>query len=224
MAREEYRKELQTLRADVLSMGDAAVSQLEGGLRAIADRDEALANQVIEDDADLNERYLDIESDCIDLFALQQPVAGDLRFVVTSFKIITDIERVGDLATNLGKYALAADRELPPEVNAAEIGTAVTGQFEDALEAYGTENVASCREIAARDEEIDALCGQASEWTVRDLIEREAASDAWTIERLMDDVTRLLLTIRDLERVGDHAENIAARTLYMIESDPTLIE
>ena len=76
----------------------------------------------------------------------------------------------------------------------------------------------------ARDDDLDVLCQRASQRVARDLIEREVADgDSWAVERLLDDVSRLLLTIRDLERVGDHAVNIAARSLYMIESDPTLV-
>ena len=223
MAREEYQRLLAELRADVVSMGESAVAQLERGLEAFDANDGALAREVIECDETLNETYLELESDCIDLFALQQPVGSDLRFVAASFKIITDVERVGDLATNLGNYALAADRELRPDVDVLEIGADALEQFEAALDAYGAGDAVACREIAARDDELDALCARASERVVRDLIEREAGGEGWEIERLMDDVSRTLLTIRDLERVGDHAENIAARTLYMTESDPGLI-
>jgi len=223
MPREEYQQALEELRVDVLDMGEHAVSQLADGLEAMETRDETLAREVIADDADLNDRYLELESRCVDLLALQQPVAGDLRFVVASFKIITDLERVGDLATNLGEYALAGRRERLPGVNIQGIGTDARTLLEDALVAYETENAEACRAIYDRDDEIDALCARASDRLVRDLIEREADGDGWAIERLMDDVSRLLLTIRDLERAGDHAVNIAARTLYMVENDDELI-
>jgi phosphate transport system protein len=223
MAREEYQQALDDLRADVLDMGEYTVSQLADGLEAMETREEALAREVIAGDADLNERYLELESECVDLLALQQPVAGDLRFVVASFKIITDLERVGDLATNLGEYALAGQRERLPGVDVQAIGADAKTLLEDALRAYETEDVEACRAIDDRDDEIDALCGRASDRLVRDLIEREAGGDGWAIERLMDDVSRLLLTIRDLERAGDHAVNIAARTLYMLENDDELI-
>jgi phosphate transport system protein len=223
MAREEYQQALDELRADVLDMGEYTVSQLADGLEAMETRDETLAGEVIARDADLNDRYLELESACVDLLALQQPVAGDLRFVVASFKIITDLERVGDLATNLGEYALAGRRERLPGVDVQAIGADAKILLEDALQAYETEDVEACRAIYDRDDDIDALCARASDRLVRDLIEREADGDGWAIERLMDDVSRLLLTIRDLERAGDHAVNIAARTLYMVENDDELI-
>ena len=225
MPREEYQKALKTLRADVLGMGDLAASQLADGLEALETGDETLARAVIDGDEALNDRYLDLESRCVDLLALQQPVAGDLRFVVASFKISTDLERVGDLATNLGEYALAtgADPTRPDGIDVAGIGADAESMLSDALVAYEREDVAACHAVADRDDDLDALCASASDRVVRDLIEREAGGDGWAVERLMDDVSRLLLTIRDLERVGDHAVNVAARTLYMIESDPELI-
>jgi phosphate transport system protein len=223
MARKEYQQALDELRGDVLDMGEYTVSQLADGLEAMETRDEALAEAVIAGDADLNERYLELEAACVDLLALQQPVAGDLRFVVASFKIITDLERVGDLATNLGEYALTGERDRIPGVDVQAIGADAKTLLEDALQAYETEDVEACRDIYDRDDDIDALCARASDRLVRDLIEREADGDGWAIERLMDDVSRLLLTIRDLERAGDHAVNIAARTLYMIENDDELI-
>jgi len=223
MPREEYQEALEDLRADVLDMGDLAVTQLADALKALETRDDDLAREVIDGDAELNDRYLEREADCVDLFALQQPVAGDLRFVVASFKIITDLERVGDLATNLGEYALVGERDRLPGVDVGSIGADAKALLEDALAAYAAEDVAACRAIDDRDDGIDALCVRASERVVRDLIERESGGDGWEIERLMDGVSRLLLTIRDLERVADHGVNIAARTLYMVENDPELL-
>jgi phosphate transport system protein len=92
-----------------------------------------------------------------------------------------------------------------------------------ALDAYADEDADACRAVAARDDELDTLCQNASERVVRELVEHEAGEDAWALERTLDDVSRVLLTVRDLERVGDHAVNIAARTLYAVESDPELV-
>jgi len=225
MPRESYREQLESLREDVLFMSEVVLERLRTGLDALDTRDEDLAWEVIDGDDEINRMYLDLESDCVDLFALQQPVAGDLRFIAASFKIITDLERVADLATNFGDYTLAAKRERFPDVDIQGIGGTVGEMVADAMAAYGTEDAAACHEIAERDDAVDERCEQASDAVVRDLIEREVdetISDA-EIEELMQDVSRLLLTIRDLERVGDHAVNIAARTLYMIETDDELI-
>ena len=225
MPREGYQEQLDGLWEDVLYMSEVVLERLRMGLEALAHKDEDLAWEVIEGDDEINQLYLELESDCIDLLALQQPVASDLRFIAASFKIITDLERIADLATNLGDYTLEARHNVYPDVDVQSIGETVSTMVEDAMVAYETEDTEACHEIAARDDEVDGQCEAASEAVVRDLIEREvdAGTDEDEIERLMADVSRLLLTIRDLERVGDHAVNIAARTLYMVENDDELI-
>ncbi|NLV13494.1 phosphate signaling complex protein PhoU [Haloarcula argentinensis] len=224
MSRESYQQQLDELRKDVVAMGELVVERLDAALTALRSADEDLAQSVINGDDEVNELYLALEADCIDLFALQQPVATDLRFVAASFKIITDLERVADLATNLAEYALSADRRLAPDVDVDTIGREATEMVERSIDAYRREAVEECRAIAADDDALDTLCQRASETVARDLIEREADGDnGWAVEQLLDDVSRLLLTVRDLERVGDHAVNIAARTLYMVETDSELI-
>jgi phosphate transport system protein len=204
-------------------MSEVVRERLTMGLDALEQKDEDLAWEVIEGDHEINELYLELEQQCIDLIALQQPVAGDLRFIAASFKIITDLERIADLATNLGDYTLDAEQNLTPDVDIQSIGDLTVEMVEDAMKAYAGENTDRCYEIADRDDEIDDLCADASERVVRNLIEREDLEDEDEVERLMQDVYRLLLTIRDLERVGDHAVNIAARTYYMVESDDDLL-
>jgi phosphate transport system protein len=221
MPRESYQDQLESLREDVLYMSEIVLERLRMGLDALARKDERLAREVIEGDDEINRMYLDLERSCIDLFALQQPVAGDLRFIAASFKIITDLERVADLATNLGEYTLQAERDVFPEVDVQGIGDVTQTMLEDAMDAYADNDADACYAIDGRDDELDALCERASETVVRDLIESEL--DAEDTDQLMADVSRLLLTIRDLERVGDHAVNISARTLYMVENDDELI-
>ncbi|WP_248518005.1 phosphate signaling complex protein PhoU [Salinarchaeum laminariae] len=225
MARESYQEKLDDLRDDVLYMSELVLERLRDGLDALDRKDEELARTVIEGDHEINQLYLDLEQDCIDLLALQQPVAGDLRFIASSFKVITDLERIGDLATNLAGYAEDADQDRYPDVDVQSLGDAVIAMVEDAMMAYAEEDTDACFDISDRDDEIDELCERASQTVVRDLIEREVGPDPpqSEIEAIMQDVSRLLLTIRDLERVGDHAVNISARTLYMVESDDELI-
>jgi phosphate transport system protein len=225
MPRKDYQERLEELREDVLYMSEVVLERLRMGLDALERKDEELAREVIEGDHEVNQLYLDLEQDCVDLLALQQPVAGDLRLIAASFKIITDLERIGDLATNLGEYTMDASRDVFPEVDIQGIGDDVIEMIEDAMAAYEAEDVDACFAIADRDDAIDERCETASEIVVRDLIEREVDDETTEseIETLLADVSRLLLTVRDLERVGDHGVNIAARTLYMVESDDELI-
>jgi len=226
MARTDYQSSLEDLRDDVLYMSEVVAERLRTGLDALERKDERLAQEVIDGDGEINDMYLELEGECVDLIALQQPVASDLRFIAASFKIITDLERIADLAVNLGGYTLDAERDLFPDVDMQRIGRATLDMLDDAMSAYADEDVDLCYEVADRDEEVDAMCEAASELVVRDLIEGdylgESEDDAET-ETLMQDVSRLLLTIRDLERVGDHAVNVAARTLYMVENDDELL-
>jgi len=225
MPRESYQERLETLREDVLYMSEVVLERLRLGLDSIEQKDEEMAREVIEGDHEINQLYLDLEQDCIDLLALQQPVASDLRFIAASFKIITDLERMGDLATNLGEYSLEAERDVFPEVDIQEVADVTLEMVESAMDAYAEKDPEQCYTIADIDDEVDERCERASEIVVRDLIEREIDADSSEeeIEQLMADVSRLLLTIRDIERVGDHAVNIAARTLYMVENDDDLI-
>ena len=253
MPRESFQNQLDALREDVVGMGDHVLAQLDDALTALETADADLASDVVDGDAAVNERYLDLEARCVDLFALQQPVASDLRFVAAAFKICTDLERVGDLATNLGQYALAAgdaDRPLLAATAAAsgdletasldaapasviEIGRDAQAMLGDALRAFETEDADACLEIAQRDDELDVLCQHAGEDVVRQLLATgsdlegpgttDDAATEWDVEHALDDVSRVLLTIRDLERIGDHAVNVAGRTYYAAEHDPTLI-
>jgi phosphate transport system protein len=242
MARRAYRDRLDNLTDGVLEMGALVRSRLDRALRAVADHDEYLAQAVIDNDRDVNDRYLALESECISLLALQQPVASDLRVVVASFKILTDLERIGDLATNLASYALAGDPKEFPEIDLAEITALASRMVEDAIGAYAVgDDEWACREVAALDDDLDARCEHASSVVVKYLLDyeldthratatdpdREFKGEAYderaTVDRLLNDVSPLLYTIRDLERIGDRAVNIAGRTLYMVESDSTLL-
>jgi len=224
MSRESYQKELSALQEAVVALSETVVDRLELALSSLATGDEEMARQVVDGDGEINTRYLELEGDCIDLFALQQPVASDLRFVAASFKILTDLERVGDLATNLAGYAIEANREVFPEVDVQALGVSAVEMVEMAVEAYAEADTEACFAIDDYDDSLDQRCVEASDAVVRSLIERETTmADDGAVERLLDDASRLLLTIRDLERVGDHAVNIAARTLYMVENDDALI-
>ena len=226
MPRTQYQDALADLREDVLYMSEVVAERLRMGLDALEQKDRQLAEQVIEGDGEINRMYLDLEQDCIDLLALQQPVAGDLRFIAASFKIITDLERIADLATNLGHYTLEAERDLFPDVDVQRLGDYTLSMLNRAMDAYADEDPEGCYAVAESDDELDEMCGTASEIVVRDLIESDIfrpEEEDEEIESLLQDVSRLLLTIRDLERVGDHAVNIAARALYMIENNDELI-
>ena len=231
MPRENYQRRLDELRDELVDMGDLVLERYDAAIEAAETGDDELAREVIEGDHEVNERYLAIEDDCTELLALQQPVSGDLRLITASFKISTDLERVADLATNLAGYG-GSEGGLHPAVDFRELATIAGGMVADAVAAYEAGDPDACRAIAARDDDLDERCRRASEAVVRDLLQADRAQAArdGTAERdpdqladALDDVSRALLAIRDLERVGDHAVNIAARALYMTENDDELI-
>ncbi|WP_224449003.1 phosphate signaling complex protein PhoU [Haloprofundus salilacus] len=220
MPREQFQRDLDELRDEVLAMGETVVARFRKTLSALETRDAERARSLAERDHEINEWYLRLESRCVDLLALQQPVAGDLRVVVASFKIITDLERIADLAANLCGYLLSRERELFPDVNLQDLGELAAEMVEEALSAYAREDADACHAVADRDDELDGLCERVGELVVRDLVESDPDERD---ETLFGEVNRFLLTVRDIERVGDHGVNIAARTLYMVESDDALI-
>jgi len=245
--RESFQDELDALRSDVVGMGEDVLDQLDAALAALETGEPSRAETVVGGDEAINERYLALEARCVDLFALQQPVAGDLRFVAAAFKILTDLERVGDLAVNLGQYALATGGgpdssaeavELPPQ-RVMEIAKDARAMLADAIDAFAEEDADACFAIAERDDDLDVLCQHAGETVVRHVLAAgsggvdapggrslppgETAERIWDAEEALEDVSRVLLTIRDLERVGDHAVNVAGRTLYALEHDPALL-
>ena len=224
MSRREFDRQLESLRAEVVALGETVVERLEAAAEALERGDRELVDRVVEGDDEIDERHREIERNCIDLFALQQPVATDLREVAGAYKISTDIERVGDLAENVAQYGLDLERELYPEIPLADLTETARRMVEDAVEAYAESGDAwRCHELADRDAELDAMCAHAGEVITRTLIEHDAA-DTEDVEELVADVTTLMLVVRDLERVGDHAVNIAGRTLYITEGDDTLLE
>jgi len=221
MTRDSYENQLADLKADIESMGDLVVRRLRDAATAYEEGDVGLGATVAEGDEEINRLYLDLESDCIDLLALQQPVAGDLRLVAASFKILTDLERIADLASNLGHYVRSTDEERLTSVPVADIADMAIAQVEAAIEAYAAEDPEQCRAVAADDTDLDQRCEAAADDLVRFLVNYDASTG--DLEALLADTERYLLTVRDLERVGDHAVNIAARTLYMIDNDDDLI-
>ena len=232
MPRENYQGRLDALRDDVVAMGETVCDRLDDAVEAAASGDDELARSVIETDHEVNETYLALEDECTELLALQQPVASDLRLVAASFKIITDLERVADLATNLAAYG-GPEGGVHPAVDVRGLGEEASGMVDDAVAAYAARDPDACREIAASDDAFDDRCRAASEAVVRELLEADRArneardgatpADGEALEASLDEVSQALLAVRDLERIADHGVNVAARTLYMIENDDELI-
>jgi len=219
MSRSDYRERLAWLNTEVVLLAELVVDRYTEALTAAASGDRWLADEIVEGDTEVNERYLELERQCTDLIALQQPVASDLRLVTASFKIITDLERVGDLATNLADRTRAGHEGIHPAVDVESLGGDAGAMVSAAVDAYEAADPDACRAVAERDDELDAACDRATQRLMRSLlsgtdVDRETARAA---------ASRGLLTVRDIERVGDHAVNIAARAVYMVDGDDELL-
>ncbi len=225
MARQHYQQQLESLTHEVTAMAELVLDRYKMALEAAETGDRRLAETVIKGDNEINERYLALEKQCTDLIALQQPVAGDLRVVTASFKIITDLERIADLATNLADHTRAEQTGIHPAVDTQALGGVAGEMVEDAIAAYETADTGMCRAIADRDGTLDADCERTNEQIIRTLLaETAATTDAESNDGSgLTAASRGLLTVRDIERVGDHAVNIAARVLYMVENSDELL-
>ncbi|TQQ82819.1 phosphate signaling complex protein PhoU [Halonotius terrestris] len=225
MARQQYADRLSSLRTEVVLLAELVLERYEDALQAAADGDLRRADQIVRQDDEINDWYLELEGECIDLIARHQPVAGDLRLITASFKIITDLERIGDLATNLARRTEYGRSGIHPAVDLHALGVAASEMVDAAVAAYEDDDAAACRAVAADDDRLDADCAATTQRIIRELITERTATDRTDDElaRAVERTTHALLTVRDIERVGDHAVNIAARTLYMIDGDADLL-
>lgn len=225
MTRKSYTEKLEGLRKDVLDMGYLVHERLNQALEAMITVDRERADSIGSGDDKIDETYVEIEGECSDLLALQQPVATDLRLITASFKIITDLERIGDKVVNLTDYTkLFKEKRIMDEEDIKKLGDFAADMLEDALDHYDNQDLERARQLVERDDKMDNLCEESTSKILGHLIEKE--SKTLTTEeatQLGQQVSTELLTIRDLERVADHATNIAARTIYLVSSTRELI-
>lgn len=206
-----FTDEMATLAQRLLAMGGLAEERLRAAVQALVDRDrDAIAN-VIHGDAAINALHVEIDDRCFKLLALHQPMAIDLRTIVATVKINADLERVGDLAVNIAE---AADRYVqhPPVkmlIDLPRMGAIAEGMLRESLDAFVSLDIPRARRVLARDDELDALKNQ----VFRELLTYMLA-DPRTIEPALD----LVLVSRHLERVGDHATNVAEDVVFIVEA------
>jgi len=206
-----FHEELDGLKQTLLAMGALVEDQIRRVMRALVERDDVLARDVIERDHEVNAYDVEIDEKCVELLALYQPAAGDLRFITTTMKIVTDLERIGDQAVNIAQRTLELNQEpqLKPYIDLPRMADKSQRMVKDSLDAFVARDTTLAREVCARDAEVDGI----KEQVFRELLTYMMA-DAKTIPRAI----RLILVSRFLERVADHATNIAEMVIYMVES------
>lgn len=217
MTRDTYQRQLRGLRQSVIELGVKVHRQLELGLQALLQHDLALADKLDAYDDAIDQQSLELEKLCLQLLALQQPVATDLRLITSSFKIATDLERVADLAVNLGEYARDCERiEVISPADIEQAGGLAADMLAQAMQAYEHKDEALAIDVIQRDRELDLACWGIMRGFIKQLVAREMQSHTEEqVERITSQALTVLLSMRDLERIGDHAVNTAARVVYI---------
>jgi phosphate transport system protein len=205
-----FHEELDALRQTLLAMGALVEDQVRRVMRALVERDDTLAREVMERDREVNAYDLQVDAACVELLALHQPAARDLRFITTALKIVTDLERIGDQAVNIAQRALELNQEpqLKPYVDLPVMAERAQRMVKDALDAFVTGDTALARSVCAADGAVDAL---------KEQIFRELLTYMMQDPRCIPRAMRLIFISRFLERVADHATNIAEMVIYMVE-------
>ena len=205
-----YDQDLEQLRERILAMGGNLVGMIKETLRALVERDSAAAKRMIEYDHEINRQEVMIDELSLNIIALRQPAARDLRFITLALKVSTDLERIGDLCVNIAERTLELNEEpqLKPYIDLPKMAEAAEGMIVDALEAFLRGDAELAAEVTRRDDIVDQLNVQVFRELLTFMME-----DPKTISR----ATRLMFIGKYLERMGDHATNIAEMVIFMVK-------
>jgi len=204
-------EELDTLRDTVLRLGGEAEAALVRAMHALTERDSVAAREVLEHDDEIDQLEVEVDRQCVDIFALRQPAARDLRFVMSVAKMAPVLERIADHACNIARAAIDLNNEpeLKNHVRLRQMGEIASSMLTGALDAFTKNNAAAAREVIKRDAEINDLYNQ----IFHDLIELMTKEPATATRD-----ARLLFVAKHLERIGDYVTDICELTVYMAEA------
>ena len=205
-----YEAELKDLHLKLLEMAGFVEKQIANAISSLVDRDEDLARLTIERDHVVNRLDVEIDEQSIRLLALHQPAARDLRLITTALKITTDLERIGDLAVNVCERVreLNTEPQLKPYIDIPRMNEVAQKMLRESIDAFVREDVDLALQVCREDDEIDDLNGQ----LFRELL-TYMAEEPQTVTRAI----RLLFIAKYLERIADHATNIAEMVVYMVK-------
>ncbi len=206
-----FQEELEDLKRRILEMGGLAEEQVRAAVKGLVERDAALIDRCLAGDEPINAMHIEIDNRSFTLLALFQPMAADLRTIVAAVKINTDLERVGDLAVNIAEAAERYIRLPPvkPLIDIPRMATIAQGMLRDALDSFVRRDVDLARRVLDQDDALDALKTQ----IFRELLTYMLQNPS-TIEASLD----LILISRHLERIGDHATNIAEDVIFIVSA------
>jgi phosphate transport system protein len=206
-----FQEELEALQTRLLEMGGLAEERAQAAVQGLVSRDAALIDRVLRGDEPLNALHIDIDSRCFRLLALHQPMAVDLRSIVAAVKINTDLERVGDLAVNIAEAAKRYIVHAPVKklLDIPRMGDIAQRMLRDALDAFVRRDVALAQHVLNEDDSLDALKTQ---------VFRELLTYMLQAPAIVEPALDLILISRHLERIGDHATNIAEDVIFMVSA------
>jgi len=203
-------QQLELIRKTLLRMGGLVERQIREAMQALVERDLERAEGVIRIDDEVDTLQKEIDALCSDMLALQQPMAVDMRFLVSTMKIATDLERMGDSAVNVAQAAEILNQEPPlkPYIDLPRIAQITQEMVRDALDSFVRRDASAALDVCKRDDEVDGLYKQ----LFRELV-TFMAEDSKNITRAL----HLLLIARNYERIADHATNIAEDVVFFVE-------
>ena len=205
-----FEKELGDLKEKVLKLGSMVEKAINDAIKSLVERNSALAVETIDRDPLVNALEVEIDEECIRLIALRQPRASDLRLITTAMKITTDLERMGDLAVDISERALELNEEpqLKPYIDIPRMAEIAQGMVRDALDAFVNRDSALARDVLIRDDMVDNLNYQVFNELLFFMIQ-----DPKTVSRAV----KITYISKYLERIADHATNIAEMVVYLVE-------
>jgi len=206
-----FQQELNKLKEQLLKMAGLAERAISNAIEALVRRDTPLAEKTIAEDEKINEMEIRVDDLCLKLLALHQPLAADLRFITSAMRINTELERIGDLSVNIAERSISLDQEpqLKPYIDLPRMAEITQSMVKDVLDAFVNGDARLARSVCERDDQVDALNDQ----VFRELL-TYMMSDPKTITRAV----HLIIVSRCLERIADHATNIAEGVIFMVQA------
>jgi len=206
-----FQQELNQLKSELLRMAGLAERAIRNAREALVNRDTTLAERTIQEDAQINEMDIQIDERCLNLLALHQPLAADLRFITSAMRINTELERIGDQAVNIAERVISLNQEpqLKPYLDIPRMAEIAQSMVKDVLDAFVNGDAELARSVCERDDQVDAL---------NDQVFRELLTYMITDSKSITRAVHLIIVSRCLERIADHATNIAEGVIFMVKA------
>jgi len=211
MIETHFQNELEELKENLLRMATLVEEAINNAVQSLVKRDSELAQKTFEAEDKINTMDIDINIKCLNLLALRQPMAADLRFITSAMKIITDLERMGDQAVNIAERAVSLNQEpqLKPYIDIPKMAEIVQSMVKDVLDAFVNGDSKLARSVCERDDLVDGL---------NDQVFRELLTYMMPDPKAIKRAVHLMIVCRCLERIADHATNIAEDVIFMVDA------